>query len=47
VIGRPILYRGAGEAMFGALTVEFGDRLKTKRKESTKTRILLRVQYSA
>jgi hypothetical protein len=34
---------GASEGMFGALTVEFGDRLKTRRKESTKTRTLLRI----
>jgi hypothetical protein len=40
------VYRGVGEAMFGALTVELGDGLKTKRKESAKTRTLLRVQYS-
>jgi hypothetical protein len=32
-----------GEGIFGALTVEFGDRLKTRREESTKTRILLRI----
>jgi hypothetical protein len=36
-------YRGVGEGIFGALTVEFGDRLKTRRKESTKTRTLLRI----
>jgi hypothetical protein len=29
--------------MFGALTVEFGGRLKTRRKESTRTRTLLRI----
>jgi hypothetical protein len=34
-------YRGVGEGIFGALT--FGDRLKTRRKEPTKTRILLRI----
>jgi len=36
-------YRGVGEGIFGALTVEFRDRLKTRREESTKTRTLLRV----
>jgi len=36
-------YRGVGEGVFGALTVELGDRLKTRRKESTRTRILLRI----
>ena len=36
-------YRGVGEGVFGALTVEFGERLKTRRKEPTKTRILLRI----
>jgi hypothetical protein len=36
-------YRGVGEGIFGALTVEFGDRLKTRREESTKTRTLLRI----
>ena len=35
-------YRGVGEGMFKALTVEFGDRVKTKKRESTKTRITLR-----
>jgi hypothetical protein len=37
------MHIGVGEGMFGALTVEFGDRLKTRRKESTKTRTLLRI----
>ena len=32
-----------GEGIFGALTVEFRDRIKTKKKESTETRILLRI----
>jgi len=36
-------YRGVGEGIFGALTVEFGERLKTRRKEPTKTRTLLRI----
>ena len=36
-------YRSVGEGIFGALTVEFGDRIKTKKKESTETRILLRI----
>ena len=37
-------YRSIGEGIiFGALTVEFGDRIKTKKRESTKTRILLRI----
>jgi hypothetical protein len=36
-------YRGVGEGIFGALTVEFGGRLKTRREESTKTRTLLRI----
>jgi len=36
-------YRSVGEGIFGALTVEFGDRIKTKRRESTETRILLRI----
>lgn len=36
-------FRGVGEGVFGALTVEFGDRMKTRRKESCKTRILLRL----
>ncbi len=35
--------RGVGEGVFGALTVEFGDRIKTRRKESGKTRLLLRL----
>jgi hypothetical protein len=29
-------YRSVGEGIFGALTVEFGERLKTRREESTK-----------
>jgi len=36
-------YRGVGEGIFGALTVEFGDRIKAKRRESTETRIPLRI----
>jgi len=36
-------YRSVGESIFGALTVEFGDRIKTKKRETTKTRILLRL----
>ncbi|MCL7389712.1 MAG: hypothetical protein LZ173_07275 [Thaumarchaeota archaeon] len=36
-------YRSVGERIFGALTVEFGESLKTRRKEPTKTRILLRI----
>jgi hypothetical protein len=36
-------YRGVGEGIFGALTVEFGDRVKTKKRESAKTRITLRI----
>jgi hypothetical protein len=36
-------YRRVGEGVFGALTVEFGDRLKTRREESTKTRTHLRI----
>jgi hypothetical protein len=36
-------YRSVGEGVFGALTVEFGDRLKTRREEPTKTRTLLRI----
>ena len=36
-------YRSVGEGIFGALTVEFGDRIKTKKRESTKTRILTRI----
>jgi len=36
-------YRSVGEGIFGALTVEFGDRLKTRREESTKTRTHLRI----
>jgi hypothetical protein len=36
-------YRSVGEGIFGALTVEFGDRLKTRREEPTKTRTLLRI----
>ncbi|MEM3061760.1 MAG: hypothetical protein QW265_05080, partial [Candidatus Bathyarchaeia archaeon] len=35
--------RNVGEGIFGGLTIEFGDRLKTKRKESTNTRIMLRL----
>jgi hypothetical protein len=35
------IYRSVGEGIFGALTVEFGDRLKKRRKESTRTRTLL------
>ena len=34
-------YRSVGGGIFGALTVEFGDRIKTKK--STETRILLRI----
>jgi hypothetical protein len=41
--GNIYAYRGVGEGVFGALTVEFGDRLKTRRKESKKTRTLLRI----
>jgi hypothetical protein len=29
--------------IFGALTVEFGDRMKTGRKEASDTRVLLRI----
>jgi hypothetical protein len=36
-------YRSVGEGIFGALTVEFGDRLKTRREEPTKTRTHLRI----
>jgi len=36
-------YRSVGEGIFGASTVEFGDRIKTKKKESTRTRILTRI----
>jgi hypothetical protein len=36
-------YRGVGEGVFGALTVEFGERLKTRREEPTKTRTLPRI----
>jgi hypothetical protein len=36
-------YRGVGEGIFRALTVEFGDRVKTKKRESAKTRITLRI----
>jgi hypothetical protein len=36
-------YRSVGEGVFGALTVEFGDRLKTKKEEPTKTKTLLRI----
>jgi len=36
-------YRSVGGGIFGALTVEFGDRIKTKKKESIETRILLRI----
>ena len=35
-------YRSVGEGMFGALTVEFGDRVKVRRK-STEIRTLLRI----
>jgi hypothetical protein len=35
-------YRGVGEWIFGALTMEFGERLKTRREKSTKTRTHLR-----
>ena len=35
--------RGVGERVFGALTVEFGDRIKTRRKERGETRLLLRL----
>jgi hypothetical protein len=31
-------YRSVGEGIFGALTVEFGDRIKTKKRESTKNK---------
>jgi len=36
-------YRSVGEGIFGALTVEFGERLKTRREKSTKTRTYLRI----
>ena len=36
-------YKGVGEGVFEALTVEFGERLKTRREEPTKTRTLLRI----
>jgi len=36
-------YRSVGEGIFGALTVEFGGRVKAKKRESTKTRITLRI----
>jgi len=36
-------YRSIGEGIFRALTMEFGERIKTKKKESTETRILLRI----
>jgi hypothetical protein len=36
-------YRSVGEGIFGALIVEFGERLKTRREESTKTRTHLRI----
>jgi hypothetical protein len=32
-----------GEGIFGALTVEFGDRVKTRIKKSGETRLLLRI----
>jgi hypothetical protein len=35
--------RAVGEGIFGALTMEFGDRMRTRRKESSETRILLRL----
>ena len=35
--------RAVGEGIFGALTMEFGDRMRTGRKESSETRILLRL----
>jgi hypothetical protein len=35
-------YRSVSEGIFGELIVEFGDRLKTRRKGSTKMRTLLR-----
>jgi len=34
---------GVGEEIFGALTVEFEDRVKAKREEKAKTRINLRI----
>jgi hypothetical protein len=40
----PYMRIGASEeGIFGALTVEFGERLKTRREEPTKTRTLLRI----
>ena len=36
-------YRSVGEGIFGASTVEFGGRVKAKKRESTKTRILTRI----
>jgi hypothetical protein len=36
-------YKNVREEVFGALTVEFGDRIKTKKRESTKTRIILKI----
>jgi hypothetical protein len=35
--------RAVGEGVFGALTVEFGDRMKTRRREAAETRTLLRL----
>jgi hypothetical protein len=36
-------YSSVGEGIFGALLVEFSYRIKTKREESTKTRIILKL----
>jgi len=35
--------RDVGKGVFGALTIEFGDRMKTMRKKFKETRLLLRL----
>jgi hypothetical protein len=37
--------RAVGEGIFGALTMEFGDRMRTRRKESSETRLLRLMVY--
>jgi hypothetical protein len=37
------MLRGIGEGIFGALTVEFGDRMKTKINRSGETKLLLSI----
>jgi hypothetical protein len=42
IIGDNYRHRGRGESTFGSLTNQYGDRLKTRRLDTTATRILAR-----